>query len=159
MLWNGDQSPRVKKERKPQRRKAYVERKVGRCFQWKAHGQCSKGDSCRISHDIQDSGNRVQGQRRTGRSSSPAPNSKAKTGEGGENAPKYRAIEKKALQTKRSEIPCRCKNCTKKRHVNYGILPCVKTTSLKQDANMEEHVSSDMLRLRRIPARSQRKVV
>ena len=27
-------------------KKAYVERKVGECFQWKAHGQCSKGDSC-----------------------------------------------------------------------------------------------------------------
>ena len=23
-----------------------VERKVGECFQWTAHGQCSKGDSC-----------------------------------------------------------------------------------------------------------------
>ena len=27
-------------------KKAFVERKVGQCFQWKAHGQCSKGDSC-----------------------------------------------------------------------------------------------------------------
>ena len=26
-------------------KKAYVERKVRVCFQWKAHGQCSKGDS------------------------------------------------------------------------------------------------------------------
>ena len=26
--------------------KVYVEKKVGECFQWKAHGQCSKGDSC-----------------------------------------------------------------------------------------------------------------
>ena len=26
-----------------------------------------------------------------------------------------------------------------------GILPCVKTTSLRPDANVEEHVSSDML--------------
>ena len=36
MLWKGDQSPRVKKGKK-----ACVERKVGECFQWKAHGQCS----------------------------------------------------------------------------------------------------------------------
>ena len=48
MLWKGDQSPRVKKERKP------VEKKVVACFQWKAHGQCSKGDSCSFSHDIQE---------------------------------------------------------------------------------------------------------
>ena len=32
-------------------KKAYVERKVGEGFQWKAHGQCSKGDSCSFSHD------------------------------------------------------------------------------------------------------------
>ena len=50
-------------------------------------------------------------------------------------------------------------NSVKTRHVKFGILPCVKTASLRPDANMEEHVSSDMLRLRRSPARSQRKVV
>ena len=45
---------------------------MGECFQWKAHGQCSKGYSCSFSHDkvvqgdlygghdIQDSGNRRQ---------------------------------------------------------------------------------------------------
>ena len=63
-------------------KKAYVERKVGQCFQWKTHGQCSKGDSCSFSHEIA-SGNRGGGQRRKGQSSSPAPNSKATTdGEG-----------------------------------------------------------------------------
>ena len=29
----------------------------------------------------------------------------------------------------------------KTRHVNFGIFPCVKTTSLRPDAKMEEHVS------------------
>ena len=32
-------------------KKANVERKVGECFQWKTHGQCSKGDSCSFSND------------------------------------------------------------------------------------------------------------
>ena len=27
-------------------KKAYVERKVRECFLWKAHVQCSRGDSC-----------------------------------------------------------------------------------------------------------------
>ena len=49
------------------RKKAYVQRKVGECFQWKAHGQCSKGDSCSFSHDTIASGNSGEGQRRTGR--------------------------------------------------------------------------------------------
>ena len=26
-------------------------KKVGECFQWKAHGQCSKGGSCSFRHD------------------------------------------------------------------------------------------------------------
>ena len=67
-------------------KKAYVGRKVGECFQWKAHGQCSKGDSC--SHDRLVQGDLYGGQRRKGRSSSPAPNSKAKTDEGREKSSK-----------------------------------------------------------------------
>ena len=59
---------------------------------------------------------------------------------------------------KRSKIPCR-KFFLKTRHVNVGIFLCVKTSSLRPDAKMEEDVSSDMLRPRRRPAKSQRKVV
>ena len=40
-----------------QDRKVSVERKVGECFQWKAIGQCSTGNSCNSSHD-RASGNR-----------------------------------------------------------------------------------------------------
>ena len=101
------QSPRVKKETKP------TERKVGECFQWKAHGQCSKGDSCSFSHDTQNSGNRGQGQRRKGRSSSPASHSKAKKkqtdGEGQKSSQKSRNKQENSLVT--SEIPCRFKFC------------------------------------------------
>ena len=31
-------------------RNVSAERKVGDCFQWKANGQCSKGDSCSVYH-------------------------------------------------------------------------------------------------------------
>ena len=53
--------------------KTYVERKVGDCFQWKAHGQCSKGDYCSF-----------RGQRRKRRSSCPASHTKAKQTDGEE---------------------------------------------------------------------------
>ena len=89
------------------------------CFQWKAHGQCSKGDSCIFSDD-----KLLQGQRRKGRSSSPAPNSKAKTDEGVETSSKtgnYRAKEQHSVSLHVFKI----------RHVDSGILPCVKTTSLR----------------------------
>ena len=45
--------------------KACVERKVGEWFQWKVHGQCSKGDPCSFSHDTQDSRNSGQKTKRT----------------------------------------------------------------------------------------------
>ena len=57
------------------RRKTSVERKVRECYQWKASGQCSKGDSCSFSHDPA-SGNR-SGQRQEGQTSSLAPEAKS----------------------------------------------------------------------------------
>ena len=41
--------------------------------------------------------------------------------------------------------------------VIIGTLPCVSVTSLNQDAFMEENVSSDMLTLRRSPAKVEEK--
>ena len=58
--------------------KAYVERQVGECFQWKAQGQCSQGELCSFSHDRSAPGNGGKGQRQKGRSSSLASHSKAK---------------------------------------------------------------------------------
>ena len=84
-------------------KEANVEGKVGECFQWKAHGQCSEGDSCSFSHDTIASGNSGKGARREGRSSSPAPNSKAKT-DGKEG-------NKDESSDKRSQILCRHKTC------------------------------------------------
>ena len=84
---------------------AHVERKVGQCFQWKAPGQCSKGDSCSFSHDPSlASGKRgSSSQRRKERSSSPVSYSKAKT-DGGKD-------DKKENSDKRSQILCRYKHC------------------------------------------------
>ena len=59
-------------------KKAHVEREVGECYQWKATGQCSKGDSCSFSHEWA-TGNSGGIHRQKAQSSSPAPDSKAKT--------------------------------------------------------------------------------
>ena len=67
--------------------------------QWKAIGQCSKGDSCSFSHHRLVQGELYGGERRKGRSSSPAPNSKAKTDGEGEKP-------QKSLSDKKDEIPC-----------------------------------------------------
>ena len=47
MFWNEDQLQGVKMVEKTQ------EKKVSESFQWKAQGQCSKGDSCSFSHEKQ----------------------------------------------------------------------------------------------------------
>ena len=46
-------------------RKVSVERKVGECYQWKAIGQYSKGDSCSFSHDCRSGKTCDQRQKRT----------------------------------------------------------------------------------------------
>ena len=90
-------------------KKACVERKVGECFQWKAHGQCSEGDSCSFSHDIQASGNSSKGQRRRGRSSSLASHSKAKQTDGEGQKSSQGSGSTQENSSDKSEIPCRFK--------------------------------------------------
>ena len=77
-VWNeiverGEQLPRVDRGKE-----AYVERKVGECSLVKANGQCSERDSCSFGHEPV-SRSRYEAQVRTGQSSSPAPDTKAKT--------------------------------------------------------------------------------
>ena len=148
-LWIEEQSSRVKKGKK-----ANVERKLEECFQWKAHGQCSKGDSCSFSRDrlAQETCTVVRDEKDD--RLLPHQNRRERK----ILKKKHQATEKKALQTKRTKFRA-VTQILKTRHVNFGILPCVKATSLRPDVNLEEHVASDMLRLRRSPARSQFKVV
>ena len=67
--------------------------------------------SCSFSHDKLVQGDMCGGQRRKGRSSSPAPNTKAKTDEWEKKtSKKHQETETKALQTKRRELVKTCKN-------------------------------------------------
>ena len=127
------------------RKKAFVERKVGECFQWNAKGQCSKGDSCSFSHDPASaaaSGNGCETHRANGRSSSPAPRSKAKTDAEGETPSKFSGNRGESPSDKMNRLACRhrkyntpscnywhapvCQNyksetgCKKIRHVDTG---------------------------------------
>ena len=126
-------------------RKAVVERKVGECYQWKAIGQCSRGDSCSFSHH-QASGNGCD-QRQEGQSFSPAPKAKAQTdeklpstssGHRGESPSRTRG-----KNLCRDFLKGKCTNSS----CSYWHLPCVSITSLKQDARMAKRADSDMLRL------------
>ena len=139
-------------------REACVERKVRECFQWKVHGQCSKGDSCSFSHDTQASGNRGGGQRQRTIVFSCIPfEGKTDWRRGTKKSTQWSGKNEESSLDK-SEIPCRYRIC-KNRHVNSGILSCVKTRSLKKDVFMATNAISDMLRQKESPAKGQRKVV
>ena len=103
-----------KKERKPTLRGKWEN-----YFHWKAQRKCSKGDACSFRHDLA-FGNSGGGQRLRGRSSSPAPNSKAKQTDG-------EAGNKEESSDRRSQIVCRYWKCQKTNRVSSGIFPCVRS--------------------------------
>ena len=135
-----------------------MDRKVGECYQWKAIGHCSKGDSCSFSHD-RAPGN-MRDQRQEGQSSSPAPKANSQTD--GKIPSKSSGSRRGASYSgTRGRIPCRnfLRERVRIRHLINGILPCVSITSLNQDPNMATIADSDTLRLIGSPARCRRKVV
>ena len=73
------------------------------------------------------------------------------------NPHRNQAIKRKALQT-RVEFHADS-NSVKIRHVSFGLLPCVRITSLKKDVYMATSAISDMLRQKESPTKGQRKVV
>ena len=68
-----------------------------------------------------------------------------------------KATKRKALQIRQVRFCVDVKFVKKKRHVDLGILPCVKTTSLRPDAEMEDNVPSGMLRLVKSPSKKSKK--
>ena len=139
-------------------RKVSAMRKVEECYQWKAIGQCSKGDSGSFSHD-RASGNR-RDQRQEGRSSSPAPKAKAPSNKKipSKNS-SWRGREPFWNKRKDSLQKFPFNKSVRIRDVIFGTLPCISITSLDQDAHIATNSDSDTFRLMNGPARSRRKVV
>ena len=65
------------------------------------------------------------------------------------------AMKRKALQTNRAKFHA-ASNSVKTRHVNSGILPCVRIASLK-NVYMATNANRDMLRQTESPAKGQRR--
>ena len=132
-------------------------RKVEEYFQWKTNGQCSKRDSCSISYELAMEAVAVLTDEEDDR---PLPHQirRPRLRNGETNPQQHQATKRIALQTQGAKFRADTENVTI-RHVAIGILPYVKTTSLRLDANMTTSALFDMLRLRRSPAKSQGKVV
>ena len=129
-------------------KKAYVERKVGVCFQWKAHGQCFKG---RFSHDTKSSGNSGGDRRPKDDRLLPHPIRR-------QNRLTVKRATRRKVLTREVRLCVDIKN-VKIRRVSFGIFPCVKITSLKKDAFLATKGIADMVRQKESSATSQRKVV
>ena len=125
-----NKSPRVQKERK------HAWSGKWECFQWKAHRQCFKKETHVVSGD-----RLLPHQNRWVRKTA-----------------KHQATERKALQTKGARFRVSYTNFQKPL-CKFWLPPCVKNISLRLDPYMEEDGFSDMLMLRRSPAKSQRKMV
>ena len=111
-------------------KKAYVERKLGECFQWN-YGD--EKDDRLLPHQIR----------------------RPRLTNGEKIFKKHHAKEREALQTKGTKCHA-CTKIVKTRRVNLGTCPCVKTTSARPDAHLKEHVSSDMLRQRKPTKKSKK---
>ena len=131
---------------------------MGECFQLTAHGQCSKGASCSLSHDTLPLETVALVRDEKDYHLLPHPIRRQRLTARDKNHQRNQATKTKALQIKGTRFHADSES-VKTRHVKFGILRVSKTISLRLDARLEEHVSSEMLRLRRSPARSQRKVV
>ena len=98
--------------------KACVKKNVGACFQWKAQERCSKRNSCSFSHDpLLASGNKIVVRDKKDDRLLPHPMQKQE-------------INRKTLQIRLKFHAD--SNSAKIRYVGSGILPCVRTTSLKK---------------------------
>ena len=150
--WNEDHSPRVKGK------KAYIERKAGECFQWKAHGQCSKGDSCSFTwhSSLWKQWRRPETKGTIVFSCIPF-EGKTDWRRGTKTLKRIRQQRGKLFRQK-SEIPCRFKFC-KTRHVSSGILPCVRITSMNKYVFFATNAISDLSRQKESPTKGQRKEV
>ena len=73
------------------------QRTLGDCWQWKANGQCSKGDNCSFRHDINKRGKVTP--------SNPSPNSFMRQNE--RNASKIRSLRGRSPSGRMSRLPCK----------------------------------------------------
>ena len=80
-----------------------MECKVGACYQWKAIGQCSRGDSCSFSHA--DAPRKGCGQRQEEQTSSPTPEAKVQAD--GKLPSKSSGHRGETPSGTRGRIPCR----------------------------------------------------
>ena len=130
---------------KNQGTKQREKRTLGDCWQWKANGQCSKGDNCSFRHDINKRAKTTQ--------QNPFPSSSTRQNE--RNASRTRSPRGKSPSGRMFRLPCKdylkgtcthlfCEKC---------ILQNVCSTSPRMDAGLVKSALMRIARLMNSPAK------
>ena len=82
---------------KNQRVKQREQRSLGDCWQWKANGQCSKGDTCSFRHDKD----------KRAKSTQPNPSPRSSTQQNVNNASKTKSPRGRSPSGKMARLPCK----------------------------------------------------
>ena len=82
---------------KNQRVKQREQRSLGNCWQWKANGQCSKGDNCSFWHDMN----------KRAKSTQPNPSPRSSTRQNGRNASRTRSPRGTSPSGRTFRLPCK----------------------------------------------------
>ena len=113
---------------KNQRIKQREQRSLGDCWQWKANGQCSKGDNCSFRHDMN----------KRAKSTQPNPSPRSSTQQSVRNASRTRSPRGRSPSGEC--LDCRARITSKElaplHSVKNGILQNACSTSPKMDADL-----------------------
>ena len=109
---------------KNQGTKQREQRTLGYCWQWKANGQCSKGDNCSFRHDIN----------KRAKSTQPNPSPRSSTRQNERNASRTRSPKGRSPSGRMSRL--QCKDFFPIHSVKNGILQNAPSTSPRMDADL-----------------------
>ena len=129
---------------KSQRVKQREQRSLGDCWQWKANGQCSKGDDCRFRHEKD----------KRAKSTQPNPSPGSSTQQNVKNASRVQEAEAQVGKW----LDCRARITSQElaqfHSVKNGILWSACSTSQKMDVNLGISALMRTARLTNSQARS-----
>ena len=126
---NYDRNAVVKNQGTKQRE----QRTLGDCWQWKANGQCSKGDNCSFRHDTNKRAKWTQ----------PNLSPRSSTQQSVRNASRTRSPRGKSPSGRMSRLPCKdyLKGTCTNSFCENGILQNASSTSRRRDADLGEKCS------------------
>ena len=137
---------------KSQGTKQREQRTLGDCWQWKANGQCSKGDNRSFPHDMN----------KRAKSTQPNLSPRSSTQQSVKNASRTRSTRGTSPSGKMARLPCKDYfkgTCTTPFCEKWHPVECLFSASPKMDAGLEKSAQMRIARLKNSPARGLKRMV